>query len=137
MVAPGTAAVPGRVPGPGIANTPGPVQGRPVSEFLPNGEPSIVRLGAGETGTGGGWATVFPLSLGLVVFPFSLGLVVFPFSIGLAVFCASAIVMVAVRPRTLRPISAIRCTGMSDLPRRRPDTDQILAIFLDFRKVKG
>ena len=116
MVAPGTAGVPGRVPGPGIANAPGPLQGRPVSEFLPNGEPSIVRLGAGETGTGGGWATVFPLSLGLVVFPFSLGLLVFPFSIGLAVFCASAIVMVAVRPRTLRPISAMRFTAMFELP---------------------
>ena len=130
--------MPGAVPAPTItANGPGPVHGSPVNAFLPNGVPSMVRLGAGETGTGGGCATVFPLSLGLVVFPFSLGLLVFPFSIGLAVFCASAIVMVAVRPRTLRPISAIRCTGMSDLPRRRPDTDQILAIFLDFRKVKG
>ena len=113
------------------------VQGSPVIEFLPIVGLIVVGGSAGETGTGGGWATVFPLSLGLVVFPFSLGLLVFPFSIGLAVFCASAIVMVAVRPRTLRPISAIRCTGMSDLPRRRPDTDQILAIFLDFRKVKG
>ena len=107
MVAPGTAAVPGRVPGPGIANAPGPVQGRPVNEFLPNGEPSIVRLGDGETGTGGGWATVFPLSLGLVVFPLSSGLLV---------FCASAIVMVAVTPRMLRPISAMRFSATFDLP---------------------
>jgi hypothetical protein len=75
---------------------------------------------AGETGTGGGWLTVFPLRIGLVVFPLS---------IGLLVFCASAIVMVAVRPRTLRPISAMRFTGMSDLPVVAPIPVQILVIF--------
>jgi hypothetical protein len=72
---------------------------------------------AGETGTGGGWLTVFPLRIGLVVFPLS---------IGLLVFCAGAIVMVAVRPRTLRPISAMRFAGMSDLP--TPTPIQILVI---------
>ncbi len=105
--------MPGRVPGPGIPNGLGPVQGRPVNEFLPNGGASIVVLGAGETGIGGGWATVFPLSLGLVVFPLSSGLLV---------FCASAIVNVAVRPRTLRPISAMRFSAMSDLPAVAPTT---------------
>jgi CHASE2 domain-containing sensor protein len=99
--------VPGRVPGPGITNTPAPVQGRPVNEFLPNGSASVVVLGAGETGTGGSWVTVFPLSIGLVVLPLRNGLLV---------FCASAIVVVAVKPRTLRPISAMRCNAMSDLP---------------------
>jgi len=99
--------VPGAVPAPTItANGPGPVQGSPVNAFLPNGVPSMVRLGAGETGTGGGWATVFPLSLGLVVFPLRSGLLV---------FCASAIVIVAVRPRKLRPISAMRFSAMFDL----------------------
>jgi len=99
--------VPGAVPAPTItANGPGPVHGSPVNAFLPNGVPSMVRLGAGETGTGGGCATVFPLSLGLVVFPLSSGLLV---------FCASAIVIVAVRPRTLRPISAMRFSAMFDL----------------------
>ena len=113
--------MPGTVPGPAdTANGGGPVQGRPVCAFLPNGGCSIAVLGAGETGTGGSWVTVFPLSIGLVVFPFSIGLVVFLFSIGVLVFCASAIVMVAVRPRMLRPISAIRCTGMSDLPAVAP-----------------
>ena len=100
--------MPGVVPTPAVtASGPAPVQGRPVSEFLPNDGANIVVLGPGETGIGGGWVTVFPLSLGLVVLPLS---------IGLLVFCASAIVMVAVRPRTLRPISAIRFIGMSDLP---------------------
>jgi hypothetical protein len=100
--------VPTGVPGPAVtAIGPGPVQGRPVNEFLPNGVGSIVRLGAGETGTGGSWVTVFPLSIGLVVLPLRNGLLV---------FCASAIVVVAVRPRTLRPISAMQCTAMSDLP---------------------
>ena len=46
--------MPGTEPGPAVtANGPGPVQGRPVNEFLPNGGVSIVVLGAGETGTGG------------------------------------------------------------------------------------
>jgi hypothetical protein len=74
-------------------------QGSPVNEFLPIGGVSIVVESAGETGTGGGWITVFPLSIGLVVFPLRSGLLV---------FCASAIVMVAVRMRTLRPISWLR-----------------------------
>ena len=108
MVAPGAAVVPGRVPVPAVtAIGPGPVQGRPVSEFLPNGEGSVVVLGAGETGTGGSWVTVFPLSIGLVVFPLLSGLLV---------FCASAIVMVAVRPRMLRPISAMRFSDMFEIP---------------------
>jgi len=41
-------------------------------------------------------------------------LVVFPLFNGLLVFCASAIV--AIRPRTLRPITATRVTVMSNLP---------------------
>ena len=57
--------VPTAVPGPAVTATgPGPVQGRPVNEFLPNGVPSIVVLGAGETGFGGPWLTVFPLRIG-------------------------------------------------------------------------
>jgi CHASE2 domain-containing sensor protein len=112
--------VPTGVPGPAVtAIGPRPVQGRPVNGFLPKGGGSIVVLGAGETGTGGSWVTVFPLRIGLVVFPLS---------IGLLVFCASAIVMVAVRPRTLRPISAMRFTGISDLPIVAPPIE-ILAIF--------
>ena len=99
--------MPGRVPKPAVtAIGPGPVQGRPVSAFLPNGGCSIVRFGPGETGTGGSWVTVFPLNIGLVVFPLRSGLLV---------FCASAIVMVAVIPRMLRPISAMRFSAMFDL----------------------
>jgi hypothetical protein len=115
--------VPTAVPGPAVtANGPGPVQGRPVSEFLPNGGISIVLLDPGETGTGGGWVTVFPLSIGLVVFPLR---------IGLLVFCASAIVVVALRTRTLRPISAMRFTAMSDLLVVAPDTNRNTSDFLD------
>ena len=103
--------VPTAVPGPAVTATgPGPVQGRPVNEFLPNGVPSIVVLGPGETGTGGNWVTVFTLRIGLVVFPLR---------IGLLVFCASAIVIVAIRLRTLRPISTMRFTATSDLLGRR------------------
>jgi hypothetical protein len=65
-----------------------------------------VVLGPGETGTGGGWVTVFPLSIGLVVLPLRNGLLV---------FCASAIVVIAVRPRVLSPISATRFSAMFDL----------------------
>ena len=82
-------------------------QGSPVIEFLPIVGLIVVGGSAGETGTGGGWITVFPLIIGLVVFPLVKGLLV---------FCASAIVMVAVRPRMLRPISAMRFTAMFELP---------------------
>jgi hypothetical protein len=126
---PGAAIVPTAVPGPAVTATgPGPVQGRPVNEFLPNGVPSIVRLGAGETGFGAPWLTVFPLSLGLVVFPLSNGLLV---------FCASATVMAAVRLRMLRPISTTRFTAISDLPVVAPDTNKTLVIFWTARKIKG
>jgi hypothetical protein len=121
--------VPGGVPGPAVtAIGPGPVQGRPVCAFLPNGGCSIVVLGAGETGTWGPWITVFPLRIGLVVFPLL---------IGLLVFCASAIVIIAVRPRKLRQLSAMRLSVMSDLPVGRLVTDPILAIFSTARKVRG
>jgi hypothetical protein len=94
-------------------------------------------LGAGETGRGwpfstgtlfppiglyGGWATVFPLRIGLVVFPLR---------IGLLVFCASAIVRLAVRIRAVRPISSMRFTVMSDLPVVAPDTNRNTSDFLD------
>jgi hypothetical protein len=79
------------------------VQGSPVIEFLPSVGLIIVEGSAGETGASGSWITVFPLGIGLVVFPLAKGLLV---------FCASAIVMVAVRPRTLRPINAMRFTAM-------------------------
>ncbi len=36
-------------------------QGSPLIEFLPIAGASIVLGSAGETGTGGGWVTVFPL----------------------------------------------------------------------------
>jgi hypothetical protein len=79
-------------------------------------------LGAGETGTSRPAATVFPLRIGLVVFPLL---------IGLLVFCASAIVVVALRTRTLRPISAMRFTAMSDLLVVAPDTNRNTSDFLD------
>jgi hypothetical protein len=88
--------------GGGITTAPA-EQGSPVIEFLPIVGASIAVLSAGETGTGGGWATVFPLRIGLVVFPLR---------IGLLVFCASAIAVVAVRMRTLRPISWLRFAVM-------------------------
>jgi hypothetical protein len=96
--------------GGGITTAPA-EQGSPVNEFLPIVGVSVVVGRAGETGNGGGWVTVFPLSIGLMVFPLV---------IGLLVFCASAVVMVAIRPRTLRPISAMRFTAMSDLPAVAP-----------------
>ena len=82
-------------------------QGSPVIEFLPIVGLIVVGGSAGETGAWGSWTTVFPLGIGLVVFPLAKGLLV---------FCASAIVMVAVRPRMLRPISAMRFTAMFELP---------------------
>ena len=115
--------MPGGVPGPTCtAIGPGPVQGRPVNGFLPNGGVSIVVLAAGETGTGGSWVTVFPLSIGLVVFPLRSGLLV---------FCASAIVMVAVRARMLRPISAMPFFAMFGLQVVVRDTDENTNDFLD------
>jgi CHASE2 domain-containing sensor protein len=115
--------VPGRVPAPAVtAIGPGPVQGRPVCAFLPNGVDRIVILGAGETGTGGSWVTVFPLSIGLVVFPLRSGLLV---------FCASAIVMGAVRARMLRPISAMPFFAMFGLQVVVRDTDENTNDFLD------
>jgi hypothetical protein len=61
----------------GVTGTEPAEQGGPVNEFLPIGGVSIVAESAGETGTGGGWITVFPLSIGLVVFPLRSGLLVF------------------------------------------------------------
>ncbi len=89
--------------GGGIAGAPA-EQGNPLIEFLPIVEASIAVLSAGETGTGGAWVTVFPLRIGLVVFPLCSELLV---------FCASATVMVAVRTRTLRPISWLGFTVMA------------------------
>jgi hypothetical protein len=97
------------------------VQGRPVNGFVPVDR---FTLGVdGETGVSRGWATVFPLRIGLVVFPLI---------IGLLVFCASAIVMVAVTAMTLRPISAMRFRHVRS---PGPDTDEILVIFWNARKV--
>ena len=42
-------------------------QGSPVIEFLPIVGLIVVAGSAGQTGTGGGWMTVFPLQVGLVV----------------------------------------------------------------------
>jgi hypothetical protein len=61
-----------------------------------------VLVRAGETAAWGALVTVFPLSIGLVVFVLGI--------------CASAVVMAAVKPRMLRPISAMRLTAISDLP---------------------
>ena len=91
--------------GGGITTAPA-EQGSPLIELLPIAGASIVPGSAGETAAGGGWTTVFPLSIGLVVFPLRSGLLV---------FCASAIVMVAVTPMMLRPISATRFSAMFDL----------------------
>ncbi len=78
----------------------GPEQGWPVNGFVPVAR---FRLGVtGETRVSPDWVTVFPLRIGLVVFVVGI--------------CASAIVMVAVRHRTLRPISAMRFTAICDLP---------------------
>ena len=120
------AVVPGRVTEPGITNTPTPVQGRPVNEFLPNGGASIVVLGPGDTGTGGSWVTVFPLRIGLVVLPLRNGLLV---------FCASTAVGVAVRTRTLRPIRSIRFTAMSALPVAPNRGEEIIAVVWTVRKI--
>ncbi len=87
----------------GITTAPA-VQGSPLIELLPIVGAKIVVGSAGEIGTSGLLVTVFPLAIGLVVFPLRSGLLV---------FCASA---VAVRPKTLRPISATRFIAMSDLP---------------------
>jgi hypothetical protein len=62
---------------------------------------------------------------------------VFPLRSGLLVFCASNTVVVALRTRTLRPISAMRFTAMSDLLVVAPDTNRILVIFWTARKTKG
>jgi hypothetical protein len=96
----------------------GPEQGWPVNAFVPV-DRFRFRV-VGETGVSWGWATVFPLSIGLVVFPLFRGLLV---------FCASANVIVVVTPRRLRPISAMRFTAMSDLPFVVPVLKQILAFF--------
>ena len=96
------------------------MQGRPVNGFVPVDR---FRFGVdGETGASRPGATVFPLSTGLTVFPLSSGLLV---------FCASAIVVVVLRTRTLRPISAMRFTAMSDLLVVAPDTNRNTSDFLD------
>jgi hypothetical protein len=83
----------------------GPVQGRPVNGLIPVDR---FTLGVdGETGVSRGWATVFPLIIGLVVFPLCSGLLV---------FCPSDTVVVRVRTRTLRPTSSRRFAVMVDLP---------------------
>ena len=83
------------------------MQGRPVNRFVPVDR---FRDGVdGETGASRPWATVFPLSAGLVVFPLV---------IGLLVFCANATVMLAVSIRTLRQISRFKV--MDDSPFRSP-----------------
>ena len=63
-----------------------------------------------------GKSVLCPLSTGLTVFPLSAGLLVFPLS------CASATVAVAVRTRTLRPISPMRFAAMVDLQIGRPES---------------
>jgi hypothetical protein len=77
-------------------------QGSPVIAFLPIAGLGIVEGSAGETAAWGGWVTVFPPNIGLVVFVLGI--------------CASAIVRFAIRPMTLRPISAMRFSAMVDLP---------------------
>jgi len=98
----------------------GPWQGWPANGFVPVDR--LWTLGAGETGASRPAATVFPLITGFTVFPLSSGLLV---------FCASAIVVVALRTRTLRPISAMRFTAMSDLLVVAPDTNRNTSDFLD------
>jgi hypothetical protein len=103
----------------------GPEQGWPVNGFVPVDR--LGMLGAGETGVSRPAATVFPLRIGLTVFPLRSGLLV---------FCASAIVVVALRTRTLRPISAMRFTAMSDLLVVAPDTNRNTSDFLDYPEDK-
>ena len=98
----------------------GPEQGWPVNGFVPVDR--LGMLGAGETGVSRPAATVFPLRIGLTVFPLRSGLLV---------FCASNTVVVALRTRTLRPISAMRFTAMSDLLVVAPDTNRNTSDFLD------
>jgi hypothetical protein len=57
--------------------------------------------------------------------------VVFPLINGLLVFCASAIVMVAVRARMLRPISAMPFFAMFGLQVVVRDTDENTNDFQD------
>jgi hypothetical protein len=92
----GGGVAPETAPALGVTGTLPAEQGSPVIEFLPILGGNIAVGSAGETGTWGALVTVFPLRIGLVVFPLA---------IGLLVFCANAVVMVAVRTRTLRPIS--------------------------------
>jgi hypothetical protein len=109
-VPPGATVAPGSVGD--TDSKPTPVQGRPLSEFLP----------------GFGWIKVFGSAGGTesslrpersVLFPLSTGLTVFPLRAGLLVFCASA--AVAVRMRAPRPIIPTRSATMVNLPIRVPD----------------
>ena len=111
-VPPGATVAPGSV---GVTDsTPTPVQGRPVSEFLPSGG-WIKVLGS----AGGTEISLRPERS--VLFPLSTGLTVFPLSIGLLVFWASA--AVAVRMRVPTPISPMRSATTVNLHfRARPES---------------
>jgi len=103
-VPPGATVAPGSV---GVTDSkPTPVQGRPVSEFLPSGG-WIKVLGS----AGGAESSLLPGRS--VLFPLSTGLTVFPLSIGLLVFWATA--AVAVRMMALRPVSPMRSATLVDL----------------------
>jgi len=111
-VPPGATVAPGSV---GVTDSkPTPVQGRPVSEFLPSGG-WIKVLGS----AGGTEISLRPERS--VLFPLSTGLTVFPLSIGLLVFWASA--TVAVRMRVPTPISPMRSATTVNLHfRARPES---------------
>jgi hypothetical protein len=112
-VPPGATVAPGAV---AVTDSwPTPVQGRPVSEFLPSAGWIKVLGSAGGTES---WLRAERT----VLFPLSTGLTVFPPSIEAPVFCASDKVVVAVRTRTLRPISSTRLAAMGRSPIRPPQT---------------
>jgi hypothetical protein len=120
----GAAVVPGRPPAPLTDNEPGPEHGKPVSGFVPVvvlvRTPPAVLGSAGETGFSGvagkSWLLVLGDGSGLKVIPFSRVLAGF--------CCASAIVVVAVRTRTLRPISPMRLVDMRRLLSTSPSQAQ-------------
>jgi hypothetical protein len=118
----GGAVVPGSVPAPLTDNEPGPVHGSPVSGFVP------VVLGRSPVGSAGetGFSGVAGKS-GLLVLGGGRGLKVIPFCSVVAGFCcASATVAVAVRTRTLRPISPMRSVDMRRLLSASPPKHSFL-----------
>ena len=126
-VPPGATVAPGAV---AVTDSwPTPVHGRPLSEFLPSA--GWIKV----LGSAGGTESSFRPER-TVLFPLSTGLTVFPPSIEAPVFWASDKVVVAVRTRTLRPISSTRLAAMGRSPIRSPRTLNVDLILLFFATVR-